>query len=189
MKFSKTEEQEIESTFKRTMEVIKELYDSSDLEIYKKNVILHDNVSYRFEINQYGIWLTYQFAPNGNCVAGFKRNGKVHLYKNPTILMFRFLNKYDDIREDLEKTALDNLNRKQAGLNKIRELQNKYTKEATIEIIMPETVNQSSIEVTQEDGKNVGVLSIGPISLKILTSPNVVIKGSKPKTKQKMRGE
>jgi len=187
MKFTKEEKKELDASFKRVLEDIKELYDVSDMETYKKRIIFYNMNTYRFEINEHGIWLTYDCTINGNCVASFKRNGKLHIYPNPADLIFGFLNKYDEIREDLLKEAATNLQLKYDGLNKIRELENRYSKEATIEIIMPETINQSSIEVTQEDGMNVGKLTIGPVSLKILTTPNVRIinKGKNSKVKQK----
>ena len=52
---------------------------------------------------------------------------------------------------------------------------NKYTKESTIEVELPETNNKPVLEVRSEEGKNVGRVTIGPVSLKILTSENVSI--------------
>lgn len=88
---------------------------------------------------------------------------------------FEFIKKYEIIREAILLKAKQSAKKKKIGMDKIDAVNSKYTKEAIIEVEMPETVNQSSIEVTQEDGKNIGRINIGPVSIKILSSPSVRI--------------
>ena len=88
---------------------------------------------------------------------------------------FEFIKKYEIIREAILLKAKQSAKKKKIGMDKIDAVNRKYTKEAIIEVEMTETVNQSSIEVTQEDGKNIGRINIGPVSIKILSSPSVRI--------------
>jgi len=54
---------------------------------------------------------------------------------------------------------------------------------------LPETLNQHKLEVVEEDGKKVGTLNFGSISLKIITSGNVELvskpEANKVKAKRK----
>lgn len=187
MNFTKEEKKQIDAAYENVLYDLKALYQISELDYYRKRVKLHDEKIYKFEVNQYGVWFYQAQAPSGNCIASFKTNGKIKIYRIPYELIFGFLNQYDGIREGLEEEAKHNLEIKQQGMDKISELEKTYSKEAVIEVEMPNTLNHTSIEVYEEDGKNVGRLNIGPISLKILTSPNVKIINPKPKEKVKQK--
>lgn len=184
MKFTKEEQKEIEASLKNVLADAKGLFDLIETDLYRFDFEDNERTPYRFEINQYGVYYHYRYSPNGNCIAGFKRNGNIHIYKNPHDLLFGFITNYEKIRKDLLTKAEKNQMVKTSGMEKVRELEQKYRKEAVIEVEMPETVNQSTIEVTEEDGKNVGRINIGPLSLKILASPSVKIVGQ---TKEKVK--
>ena len=47
MKFTKEEKKELDASFKRVLEDIKELYDVSDMETYKKRIIFYNMNTYR----------------------------------------------------------------------------------------------------------------------------------------------
>lgn len=118
-----------------------------------------------------------------------KRQGKK--YKTMPIkdytLVFEFLKKYDTIRSGVVSLAKKSAQQKRIGMRAIEAIMDKYSKEAVIEVEMPETVNQTTIEVIEEDGKNVGRINIGPLSLKILASPSVKIVGKTEKGKVKTK--
>lgn len=189
MKFSKEEKKDIEASLKNVLADAKALYDLSEMDYYRFDFEVDRGTPYRFEINQRGVYYYYRYSPTGNCIAGFKKNGNIDIYKNPHDLLFSFITNYEKIRKDLEIRAEKNQRIKTSGMDKVRELEKRYAKEAVIEVEMPDTLNQSSIEVLEEDGKNVGRLQIGPISIKILTTPNVRIinKMTKEKVKEKTK--
>ena len=185
MKFTKEEQKEIEASLKNVLADAKGLFDLIETDLYRFDFEDNERTPYHFEINQYGVYYHYRYSPNGNCIAGFKRNGNIHIYKNPHDLLFGFITNYEKIRKDLLTKAEKNQMVKTSGMEKVRELEQKYRKEAVIEVEMPDTLNRSTIEVVEEDGEKVGKLKIGPISIKILTTPNVRIINKKPNEKVK----
>jgi len=100
---------------------------------------------------------------------------------------FEFLKKYEIIRKGLIELAKTTADKKKTGMSIIDEISSKYSKEAIIEVTMPETINQSSIEIVQENGQNVGRITIGSLSLKILASPSVKIVSKIESEKKKVK--
>ena len=185
MKFSKEEQKEIESSLQNILADAKALFELVETDSYRFDFQNDSNITYRFEINKYDVYYYYRYSPTSNCIAHFKRNGSINIYKNQHNLLFSFITNYEKIRKHLEQEAKKIQRLKNSGMDKVRELEKKYAKEAIIEVEMPDTLNKSTIEVIEEDGKNVGRLQIGPVSIKILTTPNVRIINKKPKEKIK----
>jgi len=71
-------------------------------------------------------------------------------------------------------------------MNELKKLKKIYQKEATIEIQVPPTNNQHTLEVSEEDGKKVGTLSISGMTLKIIASDSIkIVNKTSNKTKRK----
>lgn len=105
------------------------------------------------------------------------------------VFEFEFLKKYEEIRREIIKTINQNARNKQEGIAQIAALNNKYSKEVVLQVETPETLNQSSIVVTNENGLNTGYIKIGSTTIKIFATNNVKIVGqnqAKPKVKTKV---
>lgn len=103
---------------------------------------------------------------------------------------FEFLRGYESIRREVVKTIKEKTTNKKEGIAQIAAINNKYSKEVVIQVEAPETLNQSSIVVTNEDGLNTGYIKIGSTTIKIFASNNVKIVGNEPpKIKEKRRKE
>jgi len=127
----------------------------------------------------------YKYA----CIEKKHANGKSTYPKlKDKIFQFEFLKGYEDMRKRIVHQINSGNQNKRDGMTKIAELNNKYSKEAVISVDMPETLNQSSIVVTKENGLNAGYIKIGSTTIKIFASNNVKIvseEKTQAKTKRK----
>ena len=75
---------------------------------------------------------------------------------------------------------------KQQGIEAIIDIRNKYAKAATIEIEVPETINQHTLTVKQENGEAIGEIRFGRDTIRLITKGTVVVNDSR--TKEKVKG-
>ena len=123
---------------------------------------------------------TYHFAKR-------KLTGKLKKFLAINEQDIIFLNNYDKIREKvLEKIEIAIVYRA-GNVESAQRLINKYKKEATIEIELPETINKHTIEVTEENGQKIGALSFGGISLRIITDASIEFKNKNKNEKIKRK--
>lgn len=185
--FTKEEKDKMRETLDNVISDLRSIYETSESDkiCYEfKTMENGKEYEYRLVINEKESYVVYRYSDWYMNLD--KKQGKS--YKTKPIkdytFVFEFLKGYETIRNGVVSIAKQNAQQKNIGMKKIDAIMSKYSKEAIIEVEMPETVNQSTIEVVEEDGKNVGRINIGPLSLKILASPSVKIVGS---TKEKVK--
>ena len=185
--FTKEEKDKMRETLDNVISDLRSIYEASESDkiIYEfKTIENGKEYEYRLVISEKESFVVYRYSDWYMNLD--KKQGKG--YKTKPIkdytFVFEFLKQYESIRSGVVSIAKQNAQQKNIGMKKIDAIMNKYRKEAVIEVEMPETVNQSTYEVTEEDGKNVGRINIGPLSLKILASPSVKIVGQ---TKEKVK--
>lgn len=191
MQFTKEEKEKLKETLAVVVEDLRSIFNTADSDkiSYEFEVLENENKNkYSLVINKKEMYLTLHYSDWYMNLDKVRQNGKVKmcLIKDYN-LVFLFLQKYETIRKNIANTARVNQTNKEYGMRRIQEIYNQYTKEATIEVDIPDTINQSSIEVIQEDGKNVGKVNVGPVSLRILASPNVRIVERKKDAKVKKK--
>ena len=73
------------------------------------------------------------------------------------------------------------------SLKEYEMLAEKYSKESRVEITLPDTMNQHSIEISKEDGRTVGKINFGSGLIKIITKGSITVERSDdiPYTKRK----
>lgn len=101
--------------------------------------------------------------------------------------IYYFLKNYEEIRKYFETTISRNRDNKGKGIAEIIELRKKYEKEATIELDLPETMNQHTLSVKKEDGKTIGEIKMGYGTIRIITKGNVVVAKTKEEVKVKKK--
>lgn len=116
-----------------------------------------------------------------------KRNNTLEIYTTINEQDIIFLNNYFEIREKVARRIELALENKKVNLEKAKLITQKYNQSATIEINMPPTNNQHSIEVTEENGKKIGTISFNGISLKIITDANIEFKNRNQNEKMKRK--
>ena len=195
MIFSAEEKEKIDKAIKVVTEDLRSLYNASAIEKIDKvmNVVTRGFRSL-YNASEIGLVITkkemYRYKPYSepNYLDKISLNGKQNICSVRNYnMVFDFLKHYENIRSSIVEEIKRNQEDKTKGMIEIEKIFNKYTKEATLEIEMPDAISKPTIELSTEDGKNIGKLTIGPISLKILTTANVKIKGNDEKTKVKKK--
>ena len=178
MIFTKQEKDKMQETLGKVVQDLRSIFEMSQENVLKydfKNIENNKEYSYTLFIKEKESFISLQCS-DWYMQLDKKHGSKYRMHKIKDYdTAFEFLKKYETIREKILFEAQRNAKKKKNGMDRIDAINSKYTKEAVIEVEMPETVNQSSIEVTQEDGKNIGRINIGPVSIKILSSPSVRI--------------
>ena len=105
-----------------------------------------------------------------------KKNGKLQRYLDIKQQDIIFLNNYDQIRKVIVEEIENALIEKNKDLEMAKKITQKYAKKATIEIEMPKTANQHTLEITTENGQQIGTIKLGNISLRIITDDSIEIK-------------
>jgi len=98
-----------------------------------------------------------------------------------------FLREYDKIREKVVSRIEKIQSAKQENIDMAKNLIGKYSKNAVVEITLPNTNNQQTIEVVEENGKKIGTLNFGDMAIKIISSAYIDFQtktDSKTKRKQ-----
>ena len=99
--------------------------------------------------------------------------------------IFYFIKKYEKIRKSIERKIEKSRREKQQGIDEIIEIRNRYTKEATIEIDVPESINPHKLTVKEEDGKAIGEIKMGAGTIRIITKGSIVVANKKEPVKVK----
>ena len=191
--FTKEEIQLMDNAIKNIASDMRELYKLGSLDEIRVDFSTKENgkdYSYALYLMKKSI-VVYNGGYKYICFEKVLPNGKSTYPKikdKDKVFEFEFLKGYEDIRRNIIKTIKQEAKNKEEGIAKIAALNNKYSKEVVLQIEAPETLNQSSIIVTNENGLNTGYIKIGSTSIKIFASNNVKIVGNEPqKTKVKRK--
>lgn len=157
-------------------------------------------------LNDLGIYITTQESYNEykeitNYLARHTFTGKFKLaYHNmPLELCSEFVRMYPMIRSDIlsqikkqkelrrerREKALDEHNKEMEAIRKVEKL---YHGTSDIEIDLPKTNNQHTIEISEENGRKIGTINFGLQTIRIITDGDIIIV-PKETTKQKRIGE
>lgn len=169
--------------------VLEKIYVQAPLPGFSKcedNYTLH---SWYLIIDKTGIYLRQGDEDNNRSYTFAKRRKTGKLKKLLTINEqdIIFLNNYDKIRENVALKIEMAIAEKQGNLEQAQKITRRYLKEATIEIDLPETINKHTIEVTEENGRKIGTLSFGGISLRIITDASIEFKNKNKNEKIKRK--
>jgi len=132
------------------------------LEIGPKKIVLKDRYA-NFSITGF---LLEKKDDNGNII----RFNSFHKQ-----FMLPLLREYEKIREKLvNKIKLDQ-EQDLKDVDIINKILKKYDKEASIEKDLPPSKNPHPLEVTEKDGKKIGVIDFGDRTIKIITNGDIVL--------------
>ena len=185
--FTKEEKTQLRQTLNVVVEDLRALYNTADLKTIKTEFSVYENENrntYTLVIDKKEMYLKLHYSDWYMNLDKISQSGKQKICRITDYnLVYLFLQKYEMVRKEVSNTATNSQIDKKMGMKKIQSIYNKYTKEAIVEVEMPETVNKSSIEISSEDGKNIGKVTVGPVSFKIITSENVNLIGRNQRQK------
>jgi len=172
LKFTDEEFCKIVVTFKSALKDLKEFYDTAPLKeiAFGSNVFDSEKKSFDIlRINQSGVFLKTEQ------IGYFYNDGSVRCKCPAVDVMFNFLKNYDSIKEMAIDTCRKSAEIKNEGMDVVDRLSEKFKNEASVEINFPETMNQHEIEVSEVDGKKVGVINFGNQTIRIITNGDIVL--------------
>ena len=196
IKYTPNETKQLQNALSLIIDDLESLWKMSPLEEISVPVFLpcfsscyrdKDVTNYwRFIMDEQGIYLShkndryrYDFAKR----IGF---GKITKYLAINEQDIIFMKEYQDIRKLIVTEIQVAKMRKKEDLDIANKIANMYKKDATIEIDLPETLNKHQIEVQEEDGRKIGTLNFGSISVRIITTGDIELV-HKDKEKQKRK--
>lgn len=167
LRFSPEEKKNIKEALDNILDDLDELWKKSPLEeIYCFFSPIRNDSAWSFIIDKHGIRISTNFQKI--ILENFK-----NIYRRPRIKdyteIYYFLRQYENIRPQIEEKIISSTEKKGKGIDEILAIRDKYAKEATIEVELPEGMNQHSIELRQEDGKSIGEIKMGHGTIKIIT--------------------
>lgn len=100
------------------------------------------------------------------------------------VMLFK---EYDYIREVIMKKITDVQEKKEADMDIVMNLRDRYKRQATVKISLPETINQHELTISRREGKTVGRIDFGPAVIELITNESIklVYEDEKAKVKQK----
>lgn len=143
-----------------------------------------------FCIDETGVYMT-NAKPNvpGFVYAFRNKDGslkRVYNVDEREVMLFR---EYDYIREEIMKKISAVQEQKEEDMGLVRNLRDKYQRQATVKISLPETINQHELMISRREGKTVGRIDFGPAVIELITSESIRLvyedEKTQPKTKQK----
>lgn len=126
--------------------------------------------------NDRGIKLEYRNFMPYKVVVVEKRNRLGKPSRNYDVAtMEALLESYSDIREELKKEIKESIDDKNRKVTLFKSIDDQYSKEANIELTLPETLNPHSISLQQEEGKSIGEIRMGSGTIRIITNGSIVV--------------
>lgn len=188
MNFDPIQEKEIKKTMEllvKDMRSLYQIYPYENIEVGISMIVGDYGDFWNLVITGESIKL---YSNKHDNVTHLERKGKHKLIYTAGELEahYKFIMQYDGIHNRIENIVRSRAKNSSLSIAKMKEYQQKYSKEATIEIEVPETINQHTLEVTEENGQKIGKLNFNGLTLKIIASDSVKIV-NKSGTKQKRK--
>ncbi len=176
LKFTREEKKEIRQALNNVLDDLDALWDVSSLESVYQYFDLKGQSwgcdEWELIIDKNGILI--KDYPKEIVLETFGRRNKRPRVKDYTEIYY-FIRQYETLRKKVEdKIKRSNID-KNKGIDEIINIKNRYTKEATIEVEVPETINPHTITLKQEDGKSVGEIRMNAGTIRIITRGSIVI--------------
>ena len=196
IKYTQNEIKQLQNALNAIIDDLESLWRISSLEEISVPVLLHGFSScyrdkevtnfWRFIMDEQGIYLSHKDDRYRYILAKRIGFGKISKYLTIHEQDIIFMKEYKDIRkliiEEIEVAKM----RKKENLDIADQIANMYKKDAQIEIELPESLNKHQIEVQEEDGRKIGTLNFGSLSIKIITTGDIELV-HKDKEKQKRK--
>lgn len=192
MKYTKEEQQQIRDAYNVILEDMNDLWEKAGNPEFNLQISLPQMGKF-FPSYPASSWYLF-FDKKGIYLENYTYLDKINLYLQKNTLIGKpikhlkhceagavLIQEYPEIREKLIfKLADINYNRqlsdekKERQLLEINRIRDLYAKEIHVEISNPHGLNQNGIEITEEDGKKIGTLHIGPTTVRVITHSKII---------------
>lgn len=184
LKYSKEEITLMKKAYDNVLDVLDDLWDLSEYEQISVTTPLNgiDKVSDEYPgwdwyliLNAKGIFLESRFRREPIRITLEQKTKFSKKRKYDLGVIEIFLKDFERAKEKVEIQVKQGKMEKQKSLSGFAALEQKYAKEARVEIELPETMNQHCLEIKQENGATVGKLNFGSSVIKIITKGSITV--------------
>jgi len=192
MEFTKEEKRQIRKSRQAIVRDMRELwkiypYEKLDIEVSFPDVDLSNyGFFWRLLIDSKRIIL---YSQSTNKYTNIERHRIHHLQdlyytKGDYLAHFGLINQYDKIREQLKEILTKRKNKQRENIDKLAKVEERHSSrakklkkklEAIVQIYLPLTNNQQTIEITEENGKKIGRIDFGAQTIKFITEGDIVL--------------
>ena len=194
-KYNQEEQNLIKRAFEKVLDDLNLMFEHSEAEEIRVHIKYDHELedvfpsSYFLAINKREISVVYAALSPEKVIplelTSGRRGKKIRPYTLESAELI--LQEYEKIRPKVKNAIEKSIKQKQEKLAIFRKLDDKYSKEATIELDLPKTMNPHSIDLKQEDGKTIGEIKMGYGAIRIITNgPIIVNKSEQSKVKKKI---
>ncbi len=188
LKFTKQEKKDIRDALNNLIDDINEIWKLSDQEEFYTFYPIQSNTwgsdSWKFQIDKTGIFI--KDYPKKIYLEKFKpikARPKVRDYSE----IYYFIRQYEKVRSSLEGSISRSLSNKERGMKELNAIKDKYSKEATIELDLPQTMNPYSFDLKHENGNSIGEIKMNSGTIRIIVKGNIILSNKPEEAKVKVR--
>ena len=176
---SKEERKKIVKSLSFVLDDIREMWKDAEIDeirfglesgincLFDFNLVINDN---KISIEKDGFDYTIR------CYLERKLFGRVKRIPTDYNCALEFLKNYETrIKPRIASEVNRSIEKKKSGFDELKAIEQKYDKEAVIEVDLPPSVNQHVIEVTNVGDKKIGVINFGDRTIKIITNGEIVL--------------
>ena len=176
---SKEERKKIAKSLSFVLDDIREMWKDAETDEIRFDLELGINCLFGFDlvINDNKISIEKNgFDYTIRCYLERKLFGRVKRIPTDYNCALEFLKNYETrIKPRIASAVNKSIKDKKSGFDELKEIDQKYDKEAVIEVDLPPSTNQHIIEVTGVGDKKVGVINFGDRTIKIITNGEIVL--------------
>ena len=184
IKYSKEEATVIKNAYDNVLDVLDDLWSLSEYEQISVSLSMNgiDKVKKEYPhwdwflvLNDHGIFLESRFRSEPTRIILEQKTMINKKRKYDLGVIEIFLKEFEKAKEKVEIQVKQGKIEKQKSLEGFALLEQKYAKEARVEIELPDTMNQHTLEIKQENGQTVGKLNFESSIIKIITRGSITV--------------
>ena len=184
LKYTKEEQNLMKKAYDNALDVLDELWDLSEYQQIRVDAKLrgiseldeyYPTWDWSLVLNDKEIYLesTFGRTPTQIILEQKTRFTKKRKYDYNVIDIF--LKEFEQLKPKIEDRIKAGKLEKSKSLKEYEMLAEKYSKESRVEITLPDTMNQHSIEISKEDGRTIGKINFGSGLIKIITKGSITV--------------
>lgn len=184
IKYTKEEAKVIKNAYDNVLDVLDDLWSLSEYEQISVALSMNGIEKVKKEyphwdwflvLNDNGIFLESRFRSEPLRITLEQRTKISKKRKYELGVIELFLKEFEKAKEKVEIQVKQGKREKQKTLEDFALLEQKYAKESRVEIELPDTMNQHTLEVKQENGQTVGKINFGNSIIKIITKGSIIV--------------
>ena len=184
LKYTKEEQNLMKKAYDNALDVLDELWNLSEYQQIRVDAKLrgisdvddyYPSWDWSLVLNDKEIYLESTFHRSSTQIILEQKTRFTKKRKYDYGVIDIFLKEFEQLKPKVEERIKAGKLEKSKSLNEYEMIAEKYSKESRVEITLPDTMNQHSIEISKEDGRTVGKINFGSGLIKIITRGSIEV--------------